>query len=255
MTRSGSRPARASVACAEELTEYQATAAWKEAACQSPAAEAAAGVAAYHRDGHNGANGSDGRSGSGSRRRAAPPASSSPPPRRRAARTSSTPPAGRRRRRRAFAAARTSSPPLPRRRRRPRAVAAAPAPSRPPPRRRRRRRCLGHRTPARPAIGPRHRVMNGVRPRPRVDDATRRYAQDSGVASCCSAQARCATPAPPACNLPLGCRPHKRQFVDGRGCRVGRDATPAARTCGRGRLEGLTSCVCVTWMRQLDSST
>jgi len=35
----------------------------------------------------------------------------------------------------------------------------------------------------------------------------------------------------------------------------GRDATPAAKTCVRGLPKGLTSCVCVTWMRQLDSFT
>jgi len=124
MTRSGDRPARASVACAKKVTEYQAKAAWREAACQSPAAKAAAaataaGTAAYHRDGHNGVSASDGSRGSGSRRRAA---------------------------------ARTSSPPNPRRRHRPRVVAAAPASSPPPLRRRRRPRVVA--APAVPATAP-----------------------------------------------------------------------------------------------------
>jgi len=35
----------------------------------------------------------------------------------------------------------------------------------------------------------------------------------------------------------------------------GRDATPAAKTYGRGRPDGLKRCVCVTWTRQHDSST
>ena len=153
--------------------------------------------------------------------------------------------ARRRRRPHVVAAARTSSPPSPRLRRRCcRAFAAAPAPSPPPPLSR----------PLHPSP-PHHRVMNGGRPKPRVDDATRRDAQDSGAASCCSAQAHCAMPAPSASNLLLRCRSHNKQFVDRWGCRVGRDGTPAAETCGCGRLEGLTSCVCGTWMRQLDSST